>query len=388
MNDRIDRQDSVVNRIIDGSITIDSVEEFKDLLKAFPKNPRLHRVFADRLLEEKSINASDEYKTSAKLFIEAGMPLQAITCKIFEWRISKPSKEEGLAFHSALCECNPQNIEVQKFFTKLAYEEMIALMAKIVPNNYPANTMLRKFGDEENELCFVISGSLEETSYHRLEADEKVQKKSTTDLIESDIFGEIYPFDEDKLSESDIESITRVELLKISKLKLTALCTEHPNLNLLMRNLCIFRFDANREMHSKKVRKASRHQLPMQVNLKIFQEESGKPPLNLSGFTDDISLSGTCVVLGAKYQIGNISDLTGKNIKIQMSLPIESISLNILGTIVWGKEIPVEGKKTAIVGIQFKEINQVDRGILKGYCFGSEAEQNLIWSLWDSLMEK
>ncbi|MBW2406321.1 MAG: hypothetical protein JRF17_03045 [Deltaproteobacteria bacterium] len=48
MIDRIKRQDSVVNRIIDGSITIDSVEEFEDLLKAFPKDPRLRRVFADR----------------------------------------------------------------------------------------------------------------------------------------------------------------------------------------------------------------------------------------------------------------------------------------------------------------------------------------------------
>ena len=388
MIDRIDRQDSVVNRIIDGSITIDSVEEFEDLLKAFPNDPRLHRVFADRLLEEKSINAAEAYKTSAKLFIDTGMPLQAIACKIFEWRIIKPSKEDGLALHSALCECNPQNIEVQKFFTRLAYEEMIALMAKIVPHNYPANTTLRKSGDEENELCFVVSGALEETHYHRLEADEKVQKKSTTNLIESDIFGEIYPFDEDKLSESDIESITHIELLKISRLKLTALCQEHSNLNLLMRNLCKFHFDANRERYSKTVRKGIRHQLPMQVNLKIFQEEIGKPPLNLSGFTDDISLGGTCVVLGAKYQIGNIRDLTGKNVKIQMSLPIESIHLNILGIIVWGKEIPVEGKKTAIVGVQFKEINQVDRGILKGYCFGSEAEQNLIWSLWNSLMEK
>ena len=388
MNDRIDRQDSVVNRIIDGSITIDSVEEFEDLLKAFPNDPRLHKVFADRLLEEKSINAAEEYKTSAKLFMEAGKPLQAITCKIFEWRIIKPSKEERLAFHSALCECNPQNIEVQKFFTKLAYEEMIALMAEIVPHNYPANTTLRKFGDEENELCFIVSGALEETHYHRLEADKKVQKKSTSNLIEGDIFGEIYPFEEDKLSGSDIESITLVELLKIAKVKLTALCGEHPNLNLLMRNLCKFRFESNHKGHSKTVRKATRHQLPMQVDLKIFQEESGKPPLNLSGFTDDISLGGTCVILGAKYQTVDINQLTGKNVKIQMRLPIESIVLNILGSIVWGKEIPVEGKKTAIIGVQFKEISHVDRGILKGYCFGSEAEQNLIWSLWNSLMEK
>ncbi|MBW2605109.1 MAG: PilZ domain-containing protein [Deltaproteobacteria bacterium] len=388
MNDRIDRQDSVVNRIIDGAITIDSVEEFEDLLKAFPNEPRLHRVFADRLLEEKSINAAEEYKTSARLFMEAGMPLQAITCKIFEWRIVKPSKEEGLAFHSALCESSPQNIEGQKFFNKLAYVEMIALMAKIVPHNYPANTKLKIFGDEENELCFVVSGALEQTNYHRLEANEKVQKKSATNLIEGDIFGEIYPFEEDKLSESDIESITRVELLKISKLKLTALCKEHPNLNLRMRNLFKSRSESNRERYLKTVRKATRHQLPMQVNLKIFQEASGKPPLNLSGFTDDISLGGTCVVLGAQYRTGDITHLTGKHVKIKMSLPVASISLNILGHIVWSKEIPVEGKKTAIIGVQFEEINPVDRGILKSYCCGSEAEQNLIWSLWNSLMEK
>jgi hypothetical protein len=265
---------------------------------------------------------------------------------------------------------------------------MMALMARTVPHNYPAKTILKKFGDEENELCFVVSGALEETSYHRTETDERVQKKSTANLIESDMFGEIYPFDEVNLSESDIESITRVELLKISKLNLTALCTEHPNLNLLVQNLCKFCFESKRERYSKKVRKATRHQLPMQVNLKVFQEESGKPPLSLTGFTDDVSLGGTCVVLGAKYQTGDVTRLTGKNVKIQLNLPIESINLNILGNIVWGKEIPVEGKKTAIVGVQFKEINQVDLGILKGYCFGSEAEQNLIWSLWDSLMEK
>ena len=71
-----------------------------------------------------------------------------------------------------------------------------------------------------------------------------------------------------------------------------------------------------------------------------------------------------------------------------MSMPIESLKLNILGSIVWSKEISVEGKKTAIIGIQFKEMNDIDRELLKGYCNGSEAEQNLIWSLWNSLMEK
>ncbi|MEJ2656844.1 MAG: cyclic nucleotide-binding domain-containing protein [Desulfobacterales bacterium] len=388
MSDWIDKQNSVVNRIIEGSITIDSIEEFENLIKAFPNDPRLHRVFADRLIEEKSLNAADEYKKSAGLFIEAGMPLQAVASKIFQWRIAKPLREEGLAFYEALCECNPSDLQVQKLFTKLAYEEMIALMTKLIPYTYTADTMVKKFGDEESELCFVVSGALEETIYHRFGSGENVQTKSRTNLIEGDIFGEIYPFSDEKLSQSDIKSITRVELLKISKIKLISLCKEHSNLDLLVQNLCKFRFDSDKERFSKTVRKTTRHQLPMQVNLKIFQSETGKTPLTLSGFTDDISLGGTCVVLGAKYQTGRLDSLTGKNVKMQMSLPIESIQLNVLGNIVWGKEISVEGKKTAIIGIQFKEMNDIDREILKGYCSGSEAEQNLIWSLWNSLMEK
>jgi hypothetical protein len=388
MSDWIDKQHSVVNRIIDGSITIDSIEEFENLIKAFPNDPRLHRVFADRMIKEKLLNAADEYKTSARLFIEMAMPLQAVAAKIFEWRIAKPSREEGLAFHEALCDCNPIDTQVQKFFTNLTYEEMVALMTKLIPYTCPANTMVKKFGDEERDLCFVVSGALEETIYHRLESGEKVQKKSKTNLVESDIFGEIYPFVDEKLSQSDIESITRVELLKISKIKLLSLCSENSNLDILIRNLCEFRFDADKERSSKTVRKATRHQLPMQVNLKIFQNETGKTPFNLSGFTDDISLGGTCVVLGAKYQTGHLNNLTGKNVKMQMGLPIESIKLNILGSIVWSKEISVEGKKTAIIGIQFKEMSDIDLELLKGYCCGSEAEQNLIWSLWNSLMEK
>jgi CRP-like cAMP-binding protein len=388
MSDWIDKQHSVVNRIIDGSITIDSIEEFENLIKAFPNDPRLHKVYADRLKEEKSLNAVDEYRTAARLFIDTGMPLQAVASKIVEWRLVKPSREDGLAFHEALSACNVVDNQAQKFFTNLKYDEMVALLTKFIPITCPADTKVKKFGDEERELCFVVSGALEETYYHRLENGEKVQQKSRINLLEGDIFGEIYPFMDEQLSRSDIESITRVELLKIPKINLVPLCSEHPNLDVMIGNLCKSLSDSDEDRFSKTVRKSTRHQLPMQVNLKIFQSDPGKPPLNLSGFTDDISMGGTCVVLGAKYQTGHLDNLTGNNVKIQMSLPIESIKLNILGSIVWSKEISVEGKKTAIIGIQFKEMNDIDRELLKGYCNGSEAEQNLIWSLWNSLMEK
>ncbi len=388
MREWIDKQHSVVNRIIDGSITIDSIEEFENLIKAFPNDARLHRIFADRLANIKSLNAADAYRTSARLFLERGRPLEAVASKIIEWRIAKPTREEELAFHEALQSCTPRDTRIQKFFTHLAHEEMIALLTKLIPYSCPARTRVKKFGDEERELCFVVSGVLEETFHHRMGNGEKVQKKSLTNLVAGDIFGEVYPLADEKLSSSDIESVTYVELLKISRIKLLALFTEHPNLDPLIKNLYESRLDSGKEEFSKTVRKSARHQLPMQVNLTIFHSESGKTPINLSGFTDDISFGGSCIILGAKYQTGHIDTLVGKNIKLQMSLPIESIKLNILGIIVWSKEISVEGKKTAIIGVQFKEMSDVDRELLKSYCCGSEAEQNLIWSLWNSLMEK
>ena len=388
MNDSNDKRDSIANRIIDGSITIESLTEFENLLKVFPDNPRLHRVFADFLAQDKPFDAIDAYRKSANLFIKAGQTLQAIVCKIFEWRLAKPSHQEKHEFYSYLHEGSSKETPVESFFPKLSFQQLIAFMNELTPRYFPAQSMVKKFGDPENDMSFVVSGALEETIYHRLKMDGKVWEKTKKDIIENDFFGEIYPFEEEKASQTDIKTITRVELAKISKPMLMKVCKEHPNVELMLDRLLDSRLESDEEKRLQLVRKTVRHKLPTQVNLKIFQGPGGKAPLELTGFTEDISLGGACVILGAKYQIGYSANLTGKNVKIQMCLPIESITLNILGTIVWGKDVPLEGKPTAIVGFQFKEMTDNDRGLLKDYCYGSEGEQNLIWSLWSSLLGK
>ena len=71
MNDQMDKQTSIVSRVIDGSIIIDSVADFENLLKAFPNNPWLHKVVADLLKRDKSLYAAaDEYGTAAELFMK------------------------------------------------------------------------------------------------------------------------------------------------------------------------------------------------------------------------------------------------------------------------------------------------------------------------------
>jgi len=387
MNDRTTKRNSIVSRIIDGSVTIDSVKDFENLLKAFPKNPWLHRFFADLLGRDKSFYAAaDAYGTAAELFIEAGMIMQAIVSKILEWQILGLSYQEGQDFYSSLRKARYKNTGLQRFFINMKYPEMIAFMSMLVIRYFPEGSMMKKFGDEENNLYFVVSGTVEKTIYHRLENGGKVQKKSSENLMENDFFGEIYPFEEEKISQSTVETMTRTEFAKISKPRLLKICKEYPHVKRLVYDLYQSRLESDEERFSCTVRKTVRHQLPTQVNIKILNDEPGKTPLNLGGFTENISLGGASVVLEANYETGHFGSLVGKQVHIQIYLAIAFVSLSILGTVVWSKEISLEGKKSEVIGIQFEGMTDKDRRLLQSYHYGYEIEQDRIWSLWDSLI--
>jgi CRP-like cAMP-binding protein len=387
MNDRTKKPNSIVSRIIDGSVTIDSVMEFENLLKAFPNDPWLHRFFADLLERDKSLYAAaDAYGTAAELFIEADMTMQAIVSKIHEWRILGLSYQEGQDFYSSLRKARSKNTGVQRFFIKMTYPELISFMSMLAIRYFPEGSMMKKFGDEENSLYFVVSGTIEETIYHRLEKGGKIQKKSSKNLMENDFLGEIYPFEKERISQSTVETITRVEFAKISKLRLMKVFRKYPNVKRLIHDLYQSRSESDKERFSSTVRKTVRHQLPTQVNIKIFSADPDKAPLDLSGFTENISLGGASVVLGANYETGHFGSLVGKQIHIQIYLAIAFVSLSILGTAVWSKEISLEGKKSEMLGIQFEAMSDKDRRLLQGYHYGYEIEQDRIWSLWDSLI--
>ncbi len=389
MKDRIDKQNSIISNIIDGSITIDSVAEFENLLKAVPNDPDLHRVFADLLKKEKSSEAAaDEYANAARLFIKAGSMLQAIAAKSREWQILKPSGHEEQTFYSSLCKIRSKDRAMKDFFIKMTCTEMTVFMNLLTLQFFPAQKTIKRFGDEEKNLYFVVSGALEESIYHRRKKTEKAQKKSTKNLAENDFFGEIYPFEEENLSRFDVATITRVELATVSKSSLIAICRKYPNIKLQVAGLYKARLEYDEERSSRIVRKTARSQLPTQLNLKIFRDQTGKAAFNIVGFTENISMGGACVVLGPQYKTDRHGDLTGSRVKVKIGLPIAAVNLFILGIIVWSKAVSIGGKKMIAVGIQFEEMTETDRKLLKDYHYGSEGEQNLIWTLWDTYMEK
>ena len=387
MNNQPDKKSKIASRIIDGSITVDSVAGFNNLLKTFPNDPWLHKFYADLLKREKSFYAAaDAYGIAADLFIESDMPLQALTSKFLEWRIIDPSKHEGQAFYSSLRKCRAQKRGVQNFIIRTTYPELMAFMGNLTIRHFPAGSMLKRFGDEENDLYFVVYGALEKTVYHRLGKGGKVHKKSTKSLVENDFFGEIYPFEDEKVSRSDIETTTRVEFATIPKSRLMAICREYPNVKILVDCLYKSNLVSDEEKFTSIIRNTVRHQLSTQVNIKIFGDEQNKAPMEFSGFTDNISLGGASVVLGGNYDTDYFGNLIGKRVQIQIYLPIAFVSLSISGTSVWSKEISIEGKKNKMLGIQFEKLTDQDRRLFQGYHYGYEREQDLIWSLRDSLM--
>ena len=51
MNLPDDHQYSIMQRVLDGTLTIESVEEFNEILQIYPEDPILWRKYADLLLK-------------------------------------------------------------------------------------------------------------------------------------------------------------------------------------------------------------------------------------------------------------------------------------------------------------------------------------------------
>ena len=388
MSDQPERQISIVGHIIDGSVKIDSVEEFENVLKIFPNAPGLHRAFGDLLAEHKSFDSAvDAYGTAAKLFADSGSVLQAMVSMILEWLIVQPSHSEAKEFYLALRESGSQDVPLQNFLTRMSYPELVAFMTKLVRVRLPAGKMVKRFGDVDNYLWFVVSGALKETTYLPLEEGENVHRKSSVDLVESDFFGDVYPFEEEKLSQSEIETITPVELVVISKPRLITVCNKYPNVQRLVSALYKARAESGDRICRRTVRRAPRQQVPTKVNMKIYEAKAGKESLVVDGFAEDISSGGALVVFSS-YLVGRPDNVTGRNVEIRISSPTETDGMSILGKIVWAKELSHKGKTTAAVGIRFRYMSDRDRALLEQCCYGSDGEQNMMWSLWDSLVKE
>jgi hypothetical protein len=103
------------------------------------------------------------------------------------------------------------------------------------------------------------------------------------------------------------------------------------------------------------------------------------------GFTNDISLSGACIVLKNKLTGITIDQLVGRKIKLRLDLKRKFVNpVHVLGKIVWGKK----ADQRPTFGVQFTEMPESDRAILSRYCVQDSGEMGSISDLWEALVVK
>ena len=356
---------SVAEQIIDGSITINSIDEFKSILKIFPNDPALQKAFSNLLNKEKRIEeAAKSYDRAAQLFIDAGKLLQAIDSKMLQWKIKPPTPREAQLFYTTLQQGSYYESPLKKFFHRLSYQELVAFVSKLGRMELSPGKMIKKTGDLEDNLYFVVSGNLKETVFVPLrKEDDSLYRKRACLLSENQFFGNVYPLKEKNISKSYVETSTRSELVAITKSNLAKICEKHPNIEKGLTDLYrVRKKDGNGDLLPK-VRKMGRHNLPLKINLHIFTDSNQKEPLIIDGYSRDLSIGGLCVILDGKYKSISAISKNIKTAKIEMSLPEEELVLKVSGDIVWSREFSWKKKKIVALGFRFKEMSPKFKGM-------------------------
>ena len=366
--------DILQNKIVDPNTydlkTIDTLADCEKLLKRFPDDPVLQRAAAELMKKE---NLPDEaavsYSKAASLFLKSGDLLPAIAAVINSWRLKLPSYQEAKLFLSAMRDPSFPDTPLKAFFKNLSNPEVFAVVKSLENIELPAQQLIQKVNDTQDTLYFIVSGSVKEVCYQPVQVNqETVYKQSIANLFADDSLGDLYPLKEEKVCGTYVETITPVELLKISKAALVQICKKYPNIEAGVQAINVFRSESKKEDLLKKNRKGLRHQLKKKLTIEIYPHSSDNFPIILEGYSTDISIGGTCVVLDSKdvsvtKSVASFAK-TIKNSRVKISFPTEGLELRVTGKIAWTKEVVFPMEKTLALGIQFQDLSPKLRGML------------------------
>jgi CRP-like cAMP-binding protein len=345
------------------------MELMLDILKKFPAEPDLTRIYADLLLKNRMPEAAVKaFSRASKLYLDAGKMLPAIVSKISQWHIEMPSDQNVQSFLSGLTSTNYERLPLGHFFSKLSIQELKALCSLFENVRLPTGQVIKEIGDAEDNLFFIVSGQLKDSIYLTLQNQRKVFRKPTIILAENDFFGDIYPFNKEQRSQSYIETIEPVEMVKIPKEKLMRICRKYPNIELGIIDLLSIRSLSEQEESVDEIRQETRHKFVLRLQLEIFPEHSPDSTIHLEGDSEDISIGGMSIVIdpaGADKSLDlSTVQKTISNAKIDVSVLTHTLLLKISGKLSWSREVVHNGAKALAVGMQFDEMSPKIRGLL------------------------
>ena len=374
-------QESVIEQILDDQIDINSAEEFENLLEVFPDNADLYRKFADLLAGRKRLDAALlAYHKAATLYLDAGLVLQSIVAKILEWSIVKPSHREGLDFHAMVRRKGGGDMPSQVLFSQLNYEEMVALMLRLARVRMSPGEVVYDTGQESTDIYFIVSGELTET----LPQIEGAEPSTAIALAENDIFGDIFPLEEESLCLARVAATSAVELVKISKPVLKATCYRFPRIRELLERLSRIRTPQG-DRAWQTVRRSCRYCLPADIRIEFMSDDTGEKGF-VHGTTRDLSTGGICVVLKNDTSRSDIDAVLKQKPTLTILEGNRTVIDGLIGNMAWRKTVGRGTRPTQIVGITLDPMAEETAIALNAFCTISNDEQDMIWNLWNQLV--
>lgn len=133
-------------------------------------------------------------------------------------------------------------------------------------------------------------------------------------------------------------------------------------------------------------RKHQRFNIPAAVNCKFFNKDI-KGKSSFQGFIQDISFGGVSLELRDDFSIINDSLLKYTNVQMTLELNMSDgiHKINFSGIIRWYRRVKKEGMSFLYLGIQFYNLDESSKEVIKKYLAFGTGDKNLIWNLWDNL---
>ncbi len=375
---------SIMQQVLDGSLSVASPEEMDEIIAIYPDDPFLYRKRGDLLNNANRIDeATEAYNKASNLFISKGMNLQAVVSKILQWSICKPKHNEGRAFHALLTDKGSYHTPLQRFWSSMNYGEMVAFIRRLVRTRISGGRKIVRADDPADNLFFVVSGTLFEMPSPECESEAKRAGIDVEPILlgPNDIFGDIFPLTRHTVNNADIRSVSEVELVKISKQTLNSLCEKYTRISKAIEEIRKPENRDNCDRSWQTVRRDMRYGLPTKAEISL-------PYLNstsTTGIAIDLSLSGMCLDL-ADAPLPTRKSLKGQLVNIKLDLLAEVAELNISGVVVWQASKERYRKSATLIGIRFDTLNPMDQDLLAEYCSGNVGEENLLWSLWETMV--
>jgi CRP-like cAMP-binding protein len=359
---------SLIEHIIDGSIHINTLDAYNSMLREFPCNPDLLKLHADFLADRNRNDlAAEDFAGAAGMFLGCGRLLKALVSKMLQWKLKRPQRGELIEFHQSLESTAHDGRPASIFLQALNTGERLALFSYFERVWVPAATTIKKVGDRENVLAFVVSGELKETRYQLLDKKREAARGFTRKLEEGDVFGDVYPLNGAPASPSYVDTLKRTELVLISRSKLRRVCRKFPNVEGGLLELIRTRSDSTEHPTADKIRRGGRYRIAVPMTLEILPSASNEAAVSLPGYSLDLSVSGMLFIpqLSDNQDAALLSGLSERAVSrsVRVTIPSKDFRVAIAGRVVRSRSVTVNGSKKPAFGIRFAEVPLRLRGV-------------------------